>query len=475
MTDNPRGSTNAEASKDKLTYSGSLWDGFDAAFTRLTKARQDLKLMRNFFVERGKIEDQYAKALSAVSKQPPSQIEGSLGECWKSMTSAGVSLSGQHLQCGIMCEKVADTLEKMIVELKNAKEKGKTRHTRLHNIRAVQKRSHKKMQEQYTESISKAEKAIQDVGAGKEANAPAKSITKLEKAAASAINGLDKAHADYKTSVASLKASEVEYDEAVRQILDEFEELDRRRQKLLLELHQRNTQTYDFLKNALDQMVTLLHSALDVVDSEEEIQTWIRGTITGNEPPAHVEYVYQPSEIIDKYRGKDGAEIAAEAQPAPAPAPEQSAATVDETEVVEYAEALYDFMSDEPDDLPLVVGDVLKLTTCPPDEDWWSGELVSTGRAGMFPQTYVKKIDAPVEKKVEEEPAESGGGAPKLLAATCLALYDYAGSATDELTFKAGETLIITGEVDGWYLGKNSTGDKVGIFPSNYVELQTEN
>ena len=71
------------------------------------------------------------------------------------------------------------------------------------------------------------------------------------------------------------------------------------------------------------------------------------------------------------------------------------------------------------------------------------------------------------------------------------ALYDFDGQDADELSFKAGELLIITGELNGWYLGKHhhaicsdhnecfvvtlgrtEKGDKVGIFPSNYVSLK---
>ncbi len=53
--------------------------------------------------------------------------------------------------------------------------------------------------------------------------------------------------------------------------------------------------------------------------------------------------------------------------------------------------------------------------------------------------------------------------------ATCDAVYDFDAQGGDELSFKAGEALIITGELNGWYLGKSKDGSRVGIFPSNYV------
>ncbi len=65
---------------------------------------------------------------------------------------------------------------------------------------------------------------------------------------------------------------------------------------------------------------------------------------------------------------------------------------------------------------------------------------------------------------------------PKPMMATCEALYDFEGVDKDELSFKVGETLQITGELNGWYLGHraNDTVKIIGIFPSNYVRIISE-
>jgi len=34
-----------------------------------------------------------------------------------------------------------------------------------------------------------------------------------------------------------------------------------------------------------------------------------------------------------------------------------------------------------------------------------------------------------------------------------------------------GDILYVTGELNGWYLGKTQDGSRVGIFPSNYVTM----
>ncbi|KAH3684566.1 hypothetical protein WICPIJ_004456 [Wickerhamomyces pijperi] len=55
----------------------------------------------------------------------------------------------------------------------------------------------------------------------------------------------------------------------------------------------------------------------------------------------------------------------------------------------EYAEALYDYSPQQPEDLSLRTGDKVKvLERLSPD--WWRGE--NNGRVGMFPSNYVKII-----------------------------------------------------------------------------------
>ena len=183
--------------------------------------------------------------------------------------------------------------------------------------------------------------------------------------------------------------------------------------------------------------------------------------------------------------------------------------------------ALYDFGSDEPDDLAFKAGDVIVLKASEDSEDWWTGEL--HGRTGIFPKTYVQKQQqegavasttlvhnaataaptplpasaisppapilveqhvvshsevVPVEEAAAVAAAGEGAGAagavpeqPREMDARCEALFDFVGQDVDELSFKKGDQLIITGELNGWYLGKIEHTQQVGIFPSNYVSV----
>jgi hypothetical protein len=145
--------------------------------------------------------------------------------------------------------------------------------------------------------------------------------------------------------------------------------------------------------------------------------------------------------------------------------------------------ALYDFESTESDDLQFKAGDVITLLSSEESEDWWQGEI--NGRSGIFPKNYVQKQTATTAVTKAGPPAipahhhhsnndtnnHHDAEAPKLMDAKCAALYDFEGQDADELTFKSGQTLIITGELNGWYLGRVDGTTKVGIFPSNYVSI----
>ncbi|KAJ3478252.1 hypothetical protein NLI96_g9885 [Meripilus lineatus] len=71
--------------------------------------------------------------------------------------------------------------------------------------------------------------------------------------------------------------------------------------------------------------------------------------------------------------------------PAPPPAPPRR-----KEPEGEWAEALYDYTSDDPEDLPLEEGQRVLVTDRTSSDDWWIGEV--DGRKGSFPAAYVKLL-----------------------------------------------------------------------------------
>ncbi len=143
---------------------------------------------------------------------------------------------------------------------------------------------------------------------------------------------------------------------------------------------------------------------------------------------------------------------------------------------------MYDYASDNPDDLHFKAGDaILVHTDQPHEEGWLSGEL--DGKVGWFPEAYAEPVAQPAAS------AASGASATTDAGEICVALFPYASNEPGDLSFEAGEKIgnvdknkkeqlgfttflyfpeILKKEAD-WWTGK--IGDRTGVFPYNYVEV----
>lgn len=166
------------------------------------------------------------------------------------------------------------------------------------------------------------------------------------------------------------------------------------------------------------------------------------------------------------------------------------------------AKALYDLDGDETnDELSFVTGDV--FTVSGEMNGWMSARHERTGKVGLVPSNYIQIIEqlpltattaAAETKEATTETKENIATLTPLTTTTTtttattttgkagaavkgrgkgesvIALFDFAGENDDEISFVAGQRLWKTGEVNGWYIGTIDGSDRVGIFPSNFVE-----
>ncbi|XP_058134307.1 E3 ubiquitin-protein ligase SH3RF3 [Dasypus novemcinctus] len=119
-----------------------------------------------------------------------------------------------------------------------------------------------------------------------------------------------------------------------------------------------------------------------------------------------------------------------------------------------YGKALYNYEGKEPGDLKFNKGDIIILRR-KVDENWYHGEL--NGNHGFFPASYIQCI-----RPLPQAPPQGK------------ALYDFEIKDKDQdkdcLTFTKDEILTVIRRVDdNWAEGM--LGDKIGIFPLLYVEL----
>ncbi|KIH63777.1 SH3 domain protein [Ancylostoma duodenale] len=122
------------------------------------------------------------------------------------------------------------------------------------------------------------------------------------------------------------------------------------------------------------------------------------------------------------------------------------------------ARAVADFEATAANQLSLKTGDVVCVRE-KSSTGWWEGELVRDEHtyAGWFPGDYVTPISA--------ETANQN---------TATALFDYEAGQSDELSFKAGDVIVIVDKKDAdWWAGhKVDTPNVRGLFPANYVQMR---
>ncbi|XP_072900992.1 intersectin-1 isoform X3 [Hemitrygon akajei] len=176
------------------------------------------------------------------------------------------------------------------------------------------------------------------------------------------------------------------------------------------------------------------------------------------------------------------------------------------------AQALYPWRAKKDNHLNFNKNDI--ITVLEQQDMWWFGEV--HGQKGWFPKSYVKLISGPVRKSVsvdstsesppslkrmstppskviasqgdaqcrEEAPPPRPPSLPRkdsnlrvpcasetLSAASSgeefVAMYTYESNEPGDLTYQQGDVILVTKKDGDWWTGV--VGEKVGVFPSNYV------
>lgn len=147
--------------------------------------------------------------------------------------------------------------------------------------------------------------------------------------------------------------------------------------------------------------------------------------------------------------------------------------------------AIYEFFARNSDEITFQPGDIVMVPFEQNAEPGWlAGEI--NGHTGWFPETYVEKVEdgeplpsEPVatyeaEPTVESAPATQSQSAYDATATddyggeTYISCYPYESGEPGDLTFGAGEYIVVTKKDGDWWTG--TIGNRTGVFPSNYVQ-----
>jgi len=129
----------------------------------------------------------------------------------------------------------------------------------------------------------------------------------------------------------------------------------------------------------------------------------------------------------------------------------------------------YDYQAEMNDELTLRVGDVVTEVD-KMEGGWWKGRLGD--KVGMFPDNFVKVL--PGGSKTKPVEARNDEILHQKNKKWCRVLFSYEPVHEDELELKVDQLIEFLAEVeDGWWRGR--LGTKMGVFPSNFVEMCNSN
>lgn len=158
--------------------------------------------------------------------------------------------------------------------------------------------------------------------------------------------------------------------------------------------------------------------------------------------------------------------------------------------------AIYEFTARNSDEITFQPGDIVMVPFEQNAEPGWlAGEI--NGHTGWFPETYVEKIDDAEVAAVDESNVSSyaatdqvassvpidttaitpeqsqsaynsSSDAAAVAGETYISCYPYESAEPGDLTFDAGEYIVVTKKDGDWWTG--TIGNRTGVFPSNYVQ-----
>ncbi|KAM3622995.1 uncharacterized protein V6R79_005775 [Siganus canaliculatus] len=208
----------------------------------------------------------------------------------------------------------------------------------------------------------------------------------------------------------------------------------------------------------------------DLVTMVEQVDgEWYRGTCRGSTG-------FFPTNYVKVLSGS------------PKPIPEQKAKPPPAAVSGPRCVARFDFEGEHSDELSFSDGDVIRLTAYV-GQEWARGQVGAN--SGIFPLNFVEVVEDLPPPSSPQRKSSIGIALPGMVASPnthpevgkpaqtppssvewVVALYDFAGSAEDDLSFQEGDRILISRHIDAeWSCGR--LNGREGIFPRAFVQSST--
>ena len=448
------------------TFSEYLHDHFDAVFKRVTMGRRDLKAVHTYLSQRAQTEKQYADRIGKEAHSTPELADSSSAVgVWTAVKEQAGVVAAQHSQLASVCVELSTAVDKTVREMKTTKTSLQQRYNKLVDDCKVKQQKHDKARDAYGEAVKQTEQAIQQRDSGRQL--PPQQQQKLDTQVSRQLAVLNGKHEEYKRAVQVLKDAQVNYDAQIIEIMQQFERTEQDRLAALHAHLQRYGQQHETLAAADVAVAQALLRSIATIDNRRDIQEYISATTTHTKPRPHIEYHAINSVIIEQNGNRakmapSGPPVAPApvgmgmgmVQQPPQPPSQQQFGMPAQAGGVYTPNMQQQFKQPQPVLQPAVVAP----SNMPPPPTQLQQPAAQSPNGAKFtpPPITVPFVPPPVN----------------YVTSSALALYDFESSEPDDLTFKAGDVIVLkeSEDKDDWWTGE--LRGKTGIFPKTYVQKQ---
>lgn len=458
------------------SFKVDLWDKYTDITEKIKVGKNALKNLESYLKTYVEVQEKLGKTLS--KEKFDSKNQGQLIDSLEGTNVFNVDIGRKIVSITTDIEKVMlkdlAVLRKEITKtVKDANKEEKKLRADLGSAESSAKSAKStdlKEKKAYEKLLAELAKATAD------STYPPKKLQALQKSVAAGDKSQAKAEQEYKVSVERLHAMDSKYYSELGEVMFRLEELEKKRIRSMKSAMEKFAAYQQEIATEYKRLGDILQQTYSQIDEEKDIQEFIGRTKSGERPPAPAQFepyivqgatgggsTYESSPSLGSFRNSTPPKSASAS-----PSMSNITATTTNTPLLKKVKVLYDYTSDNVDELKISAGEILEVYELN-DDGWYVGKN-SRGQKGLFPSNFVEDYTGATAAPttVTPVPAPTATAHDNSLGTTT-ALYPYEAQDPSELSFGEGDVITIYEKnEDGWWYG--GIKDRKGLFPMNYTE-----